>query len=208
LRRPPAGFTKLRPHRTLFRQALVATSAFLLPIVITLYFLTIPDGPWLVVLIVHALASLIFAIVSASYFMVGIWVDETGIAERGFFGRLDFYRRDEIKRIMLAKTFHGGGTDTLPQLFLCDENDQKLIRLRGQFWSLESMQQLSDILDIPITDLPASEMRDIHDQYPGLLYWFERRPVLAAAVFSAGTVVTGGLVFAILALTGNVPSGA
>jgi len=208
LKRPPAGYTALRPHRNLFTQAFVATNAFLGPVLIVLYVFTIPDGAWPLVLAMQIFASLLFTAASVAFFRTGVWVGEDGIAERGFFGRLDFHSRDEIARILLAPTFHGDGTATLPQLFLCDANNNQLMRLRGQFWSLESMQAVGEILDIPIAQLPMSDLRDIHATYPGLLYWFERRPAVAALVFSAALVAAGGAVYGVLALAGMVPTGA
>jgi len=208
LKRPPAGYTVLRPRRSLFTQAFIATNAFLAPVLIVLYVYTIPDGAWPLVLAMQIVASLLFTLASAAFFLTAVWVSEAGLAERGFFGRLTFYSRNEIARIRLAPTFHGDGTDTLPQLFICDANDNQLVRLRGQFWTMESMQTVADVLDIPIAQLPTSDLRDIHAEYPGLLYWFERRPVVAAFAFSASMVALGGVVYGALALVGMVPNGA
>ena len=44
----------LRPFAHLFRQGVLATVAFMLPILLVLYFLTIPDGPWQAVLATSA----------------------------------------------------------------------------------------------------------------------------------------------------------
>ena len=204
--RVPEGYTRLLPHRRLFWQGLVSMSAFVLPIVTVLLFLTVPDGPWQLVVAMWVFASLLFAVASGAFFGVAVWVGEDGIAERGFFGRLEFYRRDEIARIMLARTYHGNGAATLPQLFLCDPADNKLIRLRGQFWSFESMQVVSDTLDLPMQELSKSEIREIHAEYPNLVYWFERRPWLAAALATSVIVAVGTIVFAVLVLTGTIVS--
>jgi len=204
--RVPEGYTRLLPHRRLFWQGLVSMSAFVLPIVTVLLFLTVPDGPWQLVVAMWVFASLLFAVASGAFFGVAIWVGEDGIAERGFFGRLEFYRRDEIARIMLARTYHGNGAATLPQLFLCDPADKKLIRLRGQFWSFESMQVVSDTLDLPMQELSKSEIGEIHAEYPNLVYWFERRPWLAAALATSVIVAVGTIVFAVLVLTGTIVS--
>lgn len=206
LTRAPAGYAKLVPRRRLFWQGLVSMSAFVVPIVTVLLFLTVPDGPWPLVVAMWLLASILFGVASWAFFGVGIWVGEDGIAERGFFGRLEFYRRDEIARIMLARTYHGNGAETLPQLFLCDPTDNKLIRLRGQFWSFESMRIVSETLDLPMQELTKSEMRDIHAEYPNLVYWFERRPWLAAALATSVIVAVGTIVFAVLVLTGTIVS--
>ena len=204
VRRVPAHYMKLLPFRRLWWQALLSVSAFVLPIVIVLLTLTVPDGPWQLVVGMWVFASILFAIASWAFFGVGVWVGEDGIAERGFFGRLEFFRRDEIARIMIAHTFHNNGAATLPQLFLCDPNDKKLIRLRGQFWSLESMQVISDTLDLPMQILSSSELHEINAEYPDLLYWFERRPWFAAALFTGLIITVGAFVFAVLVLTGTI----
>ena len=204
--RVPTGYRKLLPHRRLFWQGLVSMSAFVLPVVAVLLTLTVPDGPWPLVVAMWGFASLLFGIASWAFFGVGVWVGEDGIAERGFFGRLELYRRDEIARILLARTYHGNGAATLPQLFLCDSDDNKLIRLRGQFWSFENMQIISDTLDLPMQELSASEIREIHAEYPNLVYWFERRPWLAAALATAAITAVGTIILAVLVLSGEIVS--
>jgi hypothetical protein len=201
--RAPAGYRRLRPHRWLFRQGLIATLAFLAPVFAALYFLTIPDGPWVVVVITQALASLVFAAACRSYFAVGIWIDRRGIVERGFFGGLITMPADEVGSIVLVHTYQGGSADTVPQLFVCDHDGRQVIRLRGQFWSLADMRTVCRELDVAVTELSESVTpRELLEQYPGLLYWFERRPILAAAVFSASVLLGGSLLYLGLAAIG------
>ena len=201
--RGPAGYRKLRPHSYLFRQGFIATLAFLTPVFAALYFLTVPDGPWLIVLITQAVASIVFAIACVSYARVGIWVDRRGIVEQGFLGGRITMTTAEIGSIVLVHTYQGGSADTVAQLFVCDHNGEQVIRLRGQFWSLDNMRTVCEILDAPITELSESvSPRELLEQYPGLLYWFERRPVLAAAVFSLSVLVGGSVLYLGLAAIG------
>lgn len=201
--RPPAGYRYLRPHPWLFRQGFVATIAFLTPIFAALYFLTIPDGPWGVVLATQVVASLVFAAACTSYFALGVWVDRRGIAERGFFGAMITLPVDEIGSVVLVHTYQNGGSDSVPQLFVCDHDGTQVIRLRGQFWSLAVMREICAEMDVAITELGESVTpRELLAQYPGLLYWFERRPVLAAAVFSASVLVGGSVLYLGLAAIG------
>lgn len=201
--RAPVGYRKLRPHPWLFRQGFIATLAFLTPVFAALYFLTIPDGPWLVVLITQAVASLVFALACSSYFAVGIWVDKRGIVERGFFGGIISMPAADIGSVVLVHTYQGGSADTVPQLFVCDHDGAQVIRLRGQFWSLADMRSVCEELDVTVTELSESVTpRELLEQYPGLLYWFERRPVLAAALFSACVVLGGSLLYLGLAAIG------
>lgn len=190
-----SGFRVLLPRRSLFRQALLATFAFLGPVLIVLYWLTIPDGPWVVVLVTHIIASLLFAIASWAFFATAVWVHPTGIAERGFFGGRTYFARERIESIMLVRTFAGGDpNETMPQLFVCGPGGEQLVRLRGAFWTDESMDAVSEELDIPITEFSESvTAAELLEEYPGLLYWFERRPIMAALIFG-GVLVLGGLV--------------
>ncbi|MET4583702.1 hypothetical protein ABIE21_003228 [Conyzicola nivalis] len=199
----PVGGERIRPLRRLLHQGLAAALAFLVPSFGVLYFLTVPNGPWPVVVAVQLVASLLLLLACWTYFRVAIWVSPERITERGFFGSLTSVPAEEIGAVVLAHTFHGGGADTVPQLFVCDEHGNQLVRMRGQFWSLEAMTAVADGLGIEPTDLgePLSN-RELLEQYPGLLYWFERRPYLAVVAFAGSVLVGGSLVYLGLASMG------
>jgi len=199
----PAGRTLIRPMRRLLHQGLIATLAFLVPSFGALYFLTVPNGPWPVVVVTQVFFSLLLLLACWAYFRVAIWVSAEGITERGFFGTVTSVPAEDIHSILLAHTFHGGGAETLPQLFVCDSDGTQLVRLRGQFWSPEAMAAVTDGLGIAATDLgePVTN-RELLEQYPGLLYWFERRPYLGMAAFAGSVIVGGSLVYLGLASIG------
>jgi hypothetical protein len=205
--KPPSDAVRLDPHRWLFRQALLATAAFLVPVFAVLYFLTIPDGPWVVVLVAQAVASLLFAYAAHSFRRVAVWVSRDGIAERGFFGRLVYLRVADIGSLVLVHTYHGGGADSLPQLFVCSPAGTQVIRLRGQFWSLENMRLIGSTLGVQVTEMAETvSARELLEQYPGLLYWFERRPALASVLFALSVIVGGVLLYVGLAWLGVTTS--
>jgi hypothetical protein len=199
----PVEGERVLPMRRLLHQGLAASLAFLVPSFGALYFLTVPDGAWPVVTVVTVVVALVLLLACWTYLRVAIWVSPRGITERGFFGSLTSVPVEEIGSVVLAHTFHGGGADTAPQLFVCDERGNQLVRMRGQFWSLESMTAVADGLGIQPTDLgePLSN-RELLEQYPGLLYWFERRPYLAVAAFAGSVLVGGSLVYLGLASIG------
>jgi hypothetical protein len=200
----PADLRRLRPHRALFWQALAGALAFLIPISAVLYFLTIPDGPWFLVLIMQAVVIAAFLASFFSYLHVGFWVGAPGIAERGFFGLSKYVPREEIASIVLVNTFNGSATEAVPQLFICDHGDRQLLRMRGQFWSLASMELVAEKLDFPITqlgdDVSRSELLDTH---PGLLYWFERHPRIVGALTTTAVLGAMFLVWGIYAMAGS-----
>jgi hypothetical protein len=204
----PRGGTHLRPHNWLFRQVLTATLAFLVPVFAVLYFLTVPDGAWIVVLATQAATTVLLAIAAVLFFRSGIWVDEHGVTERGFFGTVISAPVGSIGSIVVVSTFHAGGADTVPQLFVCDHDGNQLVRLRGQFWSVETMDVVRRALDVPVVELTESvSTRQLLETHPGLLYWFERRPVVAAALFCVAALSCGALLYLGLGVFGITSSG-
>ena len=185
---------RLRPHPYLLRRGVGAAVAFFVPAFGVLYFLTIPEGPWPAVLVAQIIVALGFGAAVVAYLRLGIWVNADSIAERGFFGITRRYDVSQLGPLVLVSTYHGGWVETVPQLFVCDPDGRQLIRLRGQFWSRDSMETVASTLDIPVTEIdhPVSTA-ELHAMYPGLLYWFERRPVVAALIF-AGVLVGGGAI--------------
>jgi len=195
--------TRLRPHRHLLWRGIGAILAFCIPTFGALIFVTAPDGPWMVVLTSEVILLLVLCIAVYRYLRTGIWVDAAGIAERGFFLSRGRVPLAQIGSLVSANVFRAGGADTVPQLFICDHDGQQLVRLRGQFWSEESMRAIMTILEAPVVEIahPVSTM-ELHRDYPGLLYWFERRPILAYLLF-AGLLALGGVgLYALLVLLG------
>ena len=195
---------RLRPHPYLLRRGVGAAIAFFVPAFGVLYFLTIPDGPWAAVLIAQTVVVAGFAWAIIAYVRLGVWVTDDTIAERGFFGITKHYDVAQLGPIVLVNTFHGGWVETVPQLFVCDPAGRQLIRLRGQFWSHETMQTITSTLDVPITEIdhPVSTS-ELHAMYPGLLYWFERRPVVAALIFAGVLVVGCAVIYGVLVALGT-----
>ena len=193
---------KLRPHEDLFRQGVVAYLAFMAPVFVVLYVLTIPRGPWVAVLVTHAIAIVLFIVVSVLYFRVAIWVDRTGITEIGLLGRTTRIEAADIGSLFLVEMFEASGTHTLPQLFVRDSAGKQVMRMRGQFWSKASMDTVVATLEVPkeASDQAVSS-RELRDEYPGLLYWFERRPVIAALAFGAGVAIVAAIVYSVFMVT-------
>ena len=194
---------RLRPHSHLFQQGATAVVAFMAPVFIVLYVLTVPDGAWRAVLGTHITATILVGIAFIRYLTTAIWVSPGGITERGYFGRRHSHSIDEIGSLVLANTYQE--TNTLPQLFVCDHEGRPLVRMRGQFWSQQSMDVVVAVLGLPLATLEDSitpgELRAGH---PELLYWFERHPFLTAGLFVAGTTVFGFGLLAVLVATGTV----
>jgi len=195
-RRVPEGYQHLRPKPRLFRQAIAALLAFAIPAFGVVYFVTIPLGSWLPVLVAQALVSALFLLATWSFFRVGIWVHSDGIVERGFFGLVTRIGSERIGSTVLVHAFYGGDADTVPQFFVRDHEGRQVVRMRGQFWSPESIAAVRDTLGVPTSEqVEGMSTRDISLRYPGLLYWFERRPVLALSGLGLALLCGGAIAY-------------
>ena len=195
----------LRPHASPYWHGLVAVVAFMTPVLVALYFLTVPNGPWMAVAVTQGIATVLVVIASVHYWRAAIWVSPEGITERGYLGARRHVPVEEIGSIVLAETFDSSGHRTYPQLFINGPHGKALVRMRGQFWSRQNMDAVLATLDLPHERLAdALSIEDLRENRPGLLYWFERQPVVAALIFSASMVVLGVLVYLALVLFGVV----
>jgi hypothetical protein len=200
---PPPGLHALKPTPTVLRRSAIAAFAFLIPSTVVTFLLTIPNGALLFVFAIEiaVLIALVFSVFRFS--RAGFWVGTSGIAERGFFGTTRFVPVHEIGSIVVVEKFENIESDPIPQLFVCDSHGKQLIRMRGQFWTRKSMDFVSETLPVPVNEVvdPISAA-ELLAEYPGLLYWFERHPVVAATVFAAAIVVGGVVLYAILSAVG------
>jgi hypothetical protein len=141
-----------------------------------LYWLTIPLDQWHHVAIAQAIVMIAAALGIIAFLRTGIWVDETGITERGFFGRLTHVSREQVGSIVLLELYQSGAIDTHPQLFVTDADGELLVRMRGQFYSHGAMDLVIDELGSPVVRVPdPMTLSELNRLRPELLYWFERR---------------------------------
>ncbi|MGY4859375.1 hypothetical protein [Cryobacterium sp. AP23] len=166
----------LRPHGHLLRQTTLSILAFFAPVFAVLYWLTIPLGEWGPVAIAQALVMIGAGIGIFGYLRTCIWVDETGITERGFFGRMTNFSRDQVASVVVLELYQSGAIDTHPQLFVTGADGQLLVRMRGQFYSRGAMETVADELGAPVVRVPdPMTLTELNRLRPELLYWFERR---------------------------------
>lgn len=192
---------ELRPIADVFRQGILACVVFMIPVFLVLYFMTVPNGPWPVVLLAQVVISSAILISTWRFFSLAIWVSHDSITERGFFRLHRTFTRDQIGSIVFAETHNG--REILPQLFVRSPSGALLVRMRGQFWTRESMDTVSEILDVPVELIEDTvTVSELRDTMPAGLYWFERHPVVAAISFAAALSCLGGVVLLVLRLTG------
>ncbi|QYF73685.1 hypothetical protein [Cryobacterium sp. PAMC25264] len=172
----PVRAQVLRPHGHLLRQTTLSIIAFFAPVFAVLYWLTIPIGEWLPVAAAQ-LAVMLTALVGIIGFLrTCIWVDDTGVSERGFFGRNTSFPSEQISSVVLLELYQSGTVDSQPQLFVTGQSGELLVRMRGQFYSRGAMDIVADELGVPIVRVPdPMTLSELNRLRPELLYWFERR---------------------------------
>ena len=168
----------LRPRGHLLRHSAIAALALCAPIFSVLYWLTVPAGTWLPVAAAQVVLILVCALGLIAYRRTGIWVDHSGITERGFFGRVSSFGAAEVSNILLLELYLGDALDTHAHLFVTGADGRLLVRMRGQYYSRSAMNTVIEQLAAPVVrvDEPMT-MRDLSRARPELLYWFERRLV-------------------------------
>ncbi|MFC6354622.1 hypothetical protein [Luethyella okanaganae] len=168
----------LKPHGHLFRQGSLATLALLAPVFAVLYWLAIPYGIWMSVLVAQLVLMALYGLTVVAYMRVYIRVDNSGVEERGFFGRINRVPVDRVDSILIADLYQGGTLDTHPQLFAIDENGRLLLRMRGRYWPQAAMDVVAETLGAPVTySATPTTLAEFTRVHPELLYWFERRPL-------------------------------
>jgi hypothetical protein len=165
----------VKPHGQLFSKGVLSLLALTTPVFAVIYWLTIPSGPWSIILALHVTVLIAGILAVAAYFNTAIKVGPDGVTTRDYFGRVRRVRSEDVGSIVLLDLYESNTLETAPLLLVCDQAGRPLLRMRGQFWSQRSMQQVIDAFDCPVTVPPESvSLSDLRRTSPELLYWFER----------------------------------
>ena len=168
----------LRPRGQLLRHSAVAGLALFAPIFSVLYWLTVPTGSWRPVAAAQVVLILVCVLGVVAYRRTGIWVDHSGITERGFFGRVDSFAAAEVGSILLLELYLGDALDTHAHLFVTGSDGRLLVRMRGQYYSRFAMDTVIEQLAAPVVRVEEPmTLQELNRARPELLYWFERRLV-------------------------------
>lgn len=163
------------PARRVFHQGILSVVALTTPVFAVLYWLTIGQGSWPIVLTLHVLVLVCTLFAALGYFFTVIQVTSNGLRERGFFGHISKIPFESIGSVLTLEAYLDTSLDTQLQLFVCGRDDKLLLRMRGQFWTRDDMERLASLLDVPHLTLDHSvTLGELRRTRPELLYWFER----------------------------------
>ena len=192
----------LRPIRSLIVQSRAVLAATTLPVFAAMLWFAIPRGTCFRVLIAMAVVASLYVATAYLFSRVRIDIEPDGIIENGFFAR---NRRTAAKRIasaLIVPVYRGQSLESAPQLFLLDASGELLLRMRGQFWSEQSVRVAATAYGVPLRSIAEPLTRQqLRTEFPELVFWFERWPWVRVACLVGGIATLSLLLIALLSST-------
>ena len=197
------GDVRLRPRRGLLWSGVLVLIIVPLPIVATLITLGVPNGSWPIALIGGAISIVVFFTGLYLFRTTDIVISSTQITERGFFSRSTSTPISAVNSLVLAHTFSLSSSETLPQLIVRNDHNDRILRMRGIFWTEQSMREAAAAIGSPLEE-PADAItsRQFFEQYSGSAYWFENRRGLGVTIVAVIGLACIGVVLGLMRLLG------
>ena len=188
-------FVRLRPRRGLLWSGVLVLIIVPLPIVATLVTLGVPNESWPIALISGAISIVVFFTGLYLFLTTEIVISSTQITERGFFSRSVSTSISAVNSVVLAHTFSISSSETLPQLIVRNDRNDRILRMRGIFWTEQTMREAAAAIGSPLEEpVDAVTPRQFFEQYSGSAYWFENRRGLGVALVAViGLGCIGGV---------------
>jgi hypothetical protein len=193
----------IHPRPELLRSGVWAVVAAGIPLFAVLYWLSVSQGGWRRVLLVN--------IVFAALVLLLIWrtrtayvrVDDEAVTKSSFVRRT-VLSTAQIATVVVAETYRGGSSDTIPQLVALSTTGARLLRLRGTFWARADILTVADALGARVTVLrePLSP-NEYYRLYPGVAYWYEGKRWSAIAGLLLAFAAAASTVTWIMAALGS-----
>jgi hypothetical protein len=85
---------------------------------------------------------------------------------------------ERIARAVLLDLHRTLAAEPRRQLFVLDTDGRVLLRMRGDYWSTESIHSVAEhLVTVPVEHVEnALTLEELQRTNPLMLYWFERRP--------------------------------
>lgn len=191
----------VRPRSELLRNMLLSSIVAGVPLFGVLYWLALTQGNWGRVFVVQLVFLLFVLMGVVRYYTAYVRVTPETIRKQGFV-RLTVVDRADVASVLIVDTYRDGSHETLPQLLARNTEGVAVFRMRGIYWSRDSMDAVSAALGVPtILEEHPFTLEEFYDLAPGTAHWYERQrwiPVAVIAVaFLASLVVTSWLMTAV-----------
>lgn len=195
------SLVRVRARESLARAGLVSGLIAGIPLFGVLYWLSASQGSWRRVLVFHVLVVAIGAFAWIRYTGAFTAVTPTRLIKQAFF-LTRVVDRSLIASTKIGQTWRPGSSESVPQLLVLDAEGECLTRLRGAYWSLESMETVAGALGVPcsVESHPVT-LREFYEQHPRAAYWYEGKTWVAiagvAVAFAGAFVIMSWIMMAI-----------
>ncbi|GAB3617140.1 hypothetical protein GCM10027416_16970 [Okibacterium endophyticum] len=169
----------VRPLPALLWQGALGMALLGIPIIVTGLLHTIPDGQWQFVAIFCVVFAVAVAVMVTLFVQERITATDDTLIERTMIGRTIVVPKSEIERVVLLELHRSMANDSRLQLFVLGKGNKWLLRMRGEYWSREDIENIASRISIPIErqSKPVT-LNELQMTSPEMLYWFERAPKL------------------------------
>ena len=200
---PQHYLLRLTPRRSLLNNTLLSIITVGVPVLGVLFIFGLQNGSWPLAVGGALLTAGLCLILYRRYRLTFIGVTSSTIEERGYWGARTSFRRADVATVVLATIYSRGSPEPLPQLVVRDSAGTRILRMRGNFWSVEAMRSVIATMDVtPILPAEVMSSDEFFTRFPGAAYWFERRPLLAWLAIGGMLVVGIVIVVVILHIIG------
>jgi hypothetical protein len=192
------------PRRAIARTAVLTGVLSLAPVLAALLWLTWSSDSWPAVLWVADLAVLAGLLMYWRFRVSYAGVNATEFFKRGWLPGSVRLPRDSVATVLVAHTYRGASTESVPQLVALGSDGRVLFRMRGGYWPEEAITAVTEALDSAVTTVsrPMSAA-EFYRAWPESRSWYEgRRWLSASLVVLAFAAATGLLVLVWHAFTG------
>ncbi|WP_165067769.1 hypothetical protein [Marisediminicola senii] len=194
---------RIAPKRALLWNALLSLVFVSVPLFVALYMLSVPEGTWPAVLVVHVVSHVTAIAVLLGFWGTRIEVRDDRIVARTALLPTRTVMTADVASIVQVETYRLTETDTATILLLRDARGTLLMNMRGHVWETADMRTVSDAVDLPLEIVPEPiTTKEFRELYPGSSFWFEHRPALAIVSVAAIAVVSVTALLQLIRLAG------
>ena len=149
----PVGPEIFRPRRILVARSIIAALSLSVPLLVVLYWLTIPRGTWIIVAGVQGGLTVLAVVAVFAIRRIRVTVTPHSLESRNLLGRVTTLGTTDIASAVLVDLYQSGSVETLPHLYLLDADGDVLLRFRGQLWPRSGLEKLIDTLGVAVVRL-------------------------------------------------------
>jgi hypothetical protein len=195
----------VRPKRALLRNGLLALGIGGIPLFGVMIWLGAIHGTLVLAIGAVVLTVFVAAVVAWRYTELVIGVEDGFVREVGFTSVHELPVAS-VARIVIAETDQSSSPETVSQLIALGHDGQRAFRMRGLYWSIESMHAVADAIGAPLAiDTTPMNPKQFHAKYSGAAYWYEGRPWLAILGIGVAGVAAFGIVLLMMTIARGFP---